>query len=54
MKFERRYTDELETVEIWYFDYSKHINGPYKVDIQYSKQAIEEFKSIRNKKKRKA
>jgi hypothetical protein len=52
MKFERQYVDDLGTIEIWYFDTTKYTSGPYKIDIQYTKRAIDDFKLARTKKKR--
>jgi hypothetical protein len=57
-KFEWRMPDDDGTVHIWYWDTSKNVSGPIRVEVQYSKEALTEFKEgrkeKRNKKKQKA
>jgi hypothetical protein len=50
--------DDDGTVHIWYWDTTKNVSGPIRVEVQYSKEALTEFKEgrkeKRNKKKQKA
>ena len=54
MKFERKFIDEDGTMETWYYDKTRTLNGPVKVEITYSKISLDEFKQIRKKKKQKS
>jgi hypothetical protein len=57
-KFEWKLSDDDGSYQTWYWDLSKSTHGPVRVEIQYSKEAITEFKddkkAKRNKKKQKA
>lgn len=50
MKFQRTYTSDAGEVEIWYYDYSKQMNGPYKVEIQ-TPTYLQEAKTKKKKQK---
>jgi hypothetical protein len=54
-KHERKIVDDDGSVSIWYYDSTRFTNGPYKVEIQYSQQFLDEMNlGKRNKKKQKA
>ncbi len=36
-KFERAFKNADGTTSVWYYDYSKFTNGPYRVEIGYGK-----------------
>lgn len=51
-KFERKITDEDGSVSIWYYDKKRFVNGPVRVEMQYSQQFIDELNIGKRKKKK--
>ena len=53
MKFERTYTNEDGSEEVWHYDTTRNPAGPIRVELGYSKKTLEELKDVRKKKKQK-
>jgi len=54
MKFERKYTNDDGSVDVWHYDTTRNVSGPVKVEVGYAKKTLDEFTEKRKKKKQKA